>query len=340
MSNKKTKTLFILKKRELYHESVYSTVNSGLYNSATFVNNMLNNNDINSVLVEVFDNNGIDKEVKKYNPEIVIIEALWVVPEKFEILQKLHPKVKWLIRIHSEVPFIANEGIAIDWLKKYMKYDNVYITANSKHFVESLEPILQKKIIYLPNYYPFFFKIKQHKNNDNVVNIGLFGAIRPMKNSLVQAIASIIYADNNDKILHLHINTERVEQKGDNALKNIRALFLGSKHKLIEHKWYKHDKFLELVSKMDLGLQIYLSETYNIVTADFISQKIPVVTSIEIPFVNIFNTILNTKNAKDMADKIKFSLKWKNPLTFINKLFLTINSYESKLRWLKYLKNN
>ena len=289
-----TDILFILKKRLLYSESTYSTVNSGLHNSATFVNDMLVKNHIKSHLVEVVDNNEIDKVVTKYKPKVVIIEAIWVVPEKFKVLQDLHPDVKWVVRLHSELPFLSNEGIAIEWLKDYTKYKNVFIASNSEVFIKSFQPIVKEHIIYMPNYYNITKSIVKPNINpefEKVLNIGLFGAIRPMKNSLTQAIGAMIYADKVGKILHLHINTERVEQKGENALKNIKALFKGTPHKLVEHKWLKHSQFVKLVSTMDLGLQVSLSETYNIVSADFVNQLVPVVTSDEIEFVNCVNIV-------------------------------------------------
>jgi len=330
------KILFILKKRTLYGDQGYSTVNSGLYNSATFVHEMLVHNGVKSSLVEVNDNNDIDREVTKYKPDTVIIEALWVVPEKFKILKKLHPNVNWIIRIHSELPFIANEGMSIEWMKEYVKLDKVYVSANSRDFIESMEPILNKDVLYLPNYYPV-----NSKNSHNcgakqagVINVGLFGAIRPMKNTLTQAIAAMIYAETYGLKLRLHINTARIEQKGESLLKNIRALFVGTKHELVEHKWHKHSEFIKIVSQMDIGLQVSLSETYNIVTADFISQNIPVVTSEEITFVNPFTTLYSTKNSLEIADKMDIALSFDFPLNFINKLLLRFDSYNAKNVWL------
>lgn len=336
------KILFILKKRIIYGDDTYTTLNSGLFNSATFVNKMLNDNNVESNLVDVIDNNQIDKFVTQYRPDVVIIEALWVTPSKFDELIKRHPKVKWVIRIHSEIPFIANEGIALEWILKYIKYDNVIVSANSKDFIESIEPLINKKLLYLPNYYPINESIEYVtvKTNYDEINIGLFGAIRPMKNALTQAIGAIIYANENNKILNLHINTERVEQKGENTLKNIRALFENSKHNLVEHKWLKHDEFLKLISSMDIGLQVSLTETYNIVAADFISQNIPILSSKEIVFVNFLSRINKNKNAKLIADKIKSTLNLKQPLTFLNRILLKINASASRRVWLEFAKNN
>ena len=50
-----------------------------------------------------------------------IVEALWVVPEKFDVLTKLHPRVQWIVRTHSQAPFLASEGIATAWIAGYLK---------------------------------------------------------------------------------------------------------------------------------------------------------------------------------------------------------------------------
>ena len=109
------KVLFVVKKRINYGASY------GLINSARFVSNFLNHAGIESKVTEAKDANAIDKIVTEYNPSHVIIEALWVTPEKFEELLKKprHKNREWIVRLHSRLPFLATEGIAIEWLKKY-----------------------------------------------------------------------------------------------------------------------------------------------------------------------------------------------------------------------------
>ncbi len=218
---KEKKVLFILKKRQSSHPN-YSSVSSGLLNSAKFVSDMLNKNGIESNLVEVNDNNCIDREVTKYKPTHVIIEALWVVPSKFEVLTKLHPNVKWIIRLHSDISFLANEGIAIDWIYQYTKYPNVIISANDYDTNENFSDLTNRAFLYLPNYYPvgFFNKNKPKPFFKKELNIGCFGAVRPLKNQLIQAVAAIDYADTYGKKLKFHINVKRIEGKGEPVLKN------------------------------------------------------------------------------------------------------------------------
>ena len=96
----------------------------GLINSAKLTAECLNKMGIEAKALSIRDNNCIDKEVFKYRPTHCVIEALWVVPDKFKELIKLHPSVQWFVCIHSEIPFLANEGVAIDWIYRYQREIN------------------------------------------------------------------------------------------------------------------------------------------------------------------------------------------------------------------------
>lgn len=308
----KTRILFVLKLRQTSGGGGYSVLkSSGLLNSAMFVQNMLLHSGYNTHLVQVIDNNSIDREVHAFKPDIVIIEALWVVPEKFDTLRRLHPKVKWIVRAHSEIPFLANEGSAIDWITRYVQQKNVYVSFNSLNthndFVAYLKTInhkLVKKLIYLPNYYPVTSK-REHTYWDmsQAIDVGCFGAIRPMKNTLIQAFAAVRYAEQHGIKCRFHVNASRTEQNGDSALKNLRSFFdnFNGKHELIEHDWLERDQFLSLVQCMDIGLQMSFSETFNIISADFVSQDVPIVTSPEIEWM----PKMFTANPTDVDDIVR-----------------------------------
>jgi hypothetical protein len=327
--------LFILKKRQSSHPGHYS-ISSGLLNSARFVSDMLNKNGIQSYLTEVIDNNCIDREVTKYNPTHVVIEALWVVPSKFEELTKLHPKVKWIIRLHSDISFLSNESMAMEWIYDYLKYPNVMISSNDADTNEALSDLTNRKFIYLPNYYPVgFFNHKKKPSSKKILNVGCFGAVRPLKNQLIQAVSAINYADTYKKKLKFHINVSRIEGKGEPVLRNMRALFENNpKHELVEHEWLNHPEFVRLVETMDLGMQVSLTETFNIVTADFVNNNIPVVASDEISWVSgLFQA--NPAEAKSILQKMKQAVVL-NKLKFLNKIGLWIYSFKSQSIWTKY----
>jgi len=334
------KVLFILKERHTSHSNLM-TISSGLFNSANFVVDMLNKNGIETHLVEVKDNNQIDREVTKYKPTHVVIEALWVVPSKFEVLTKLHPKVEWIVRLHSDIPFLANEGISIEWIYEYMKFDKVKVSTNLAKTNYELSELVGKDLVLLPNYYPVgFFNVTQPRPNERVVlNVGCFGAVRPLKNQLIQAIAAIKYANIYGKKLRFHINVARVEGRGEPVLKNIRSLFDNNPHhELVEHQWLTHDEFIDLVQRMDLGMQVSFSETFNIVTADFVNNNIPVVVSDEISWVNkLFKS--KTTEVDSIVRKMRIALLLKTIKgQFLNKFNLFINSVRAEKTWVNYFK--
>jgi len=335
-----SKLLFILKKREMTYEEdncLYSSqttdpkfkycLSPGLRNSASFVVDMLNLNGVEAKLVEVIDNNCIDREVTLYKPTVVIIEAFWVVPEKFHILQKLHPGVIWIVRNHSELPFLANEGIAVHWALQYIKHHNVYLAPNSERAFEDAKKMVsaslstevaEKKVILLPNYYPIDKTVKFPKREPlgDTVNVGCFGAVRPLKNHLLQAVAAIDFAREKGIKLKFHINVARIEDAGNNSLKSLRGLFANldsNQYQLVEHGWLDHDDFLKLVATMDIGLQASFTETFNIVTADFVSQGIPVVTSNEIEWLDsqFYCDHTDAQDIADMMDKVLSGYNWR-----------------------------
>lgn len=291
-----TEILFILKRREDYSAKIHSEkgLSTGLFNSATFVCDMLNYEGIESALEVAIDNNCIDRLVTLHKPRVVIIEALWVVPSKFYELSKLHPGVTWVIRLHSDMPFMATEGISLDWIGNYAAHPNIVLAPNSPRMYDEVKIYLKakhwewtkeeidNKIVYLPNFYPIETTQKKFNRDKHWIDIGCFGAVRPLKNHVMQAISSLQFAEDINKELRFHINIGRVEGRGEPTLHNLQGLFenLTHKgHKLIGHEWAPHNEFMNVCKKMDIGMQVSFSETFNIVGADMISSGVPFIGS-------------------------------------------------------------
>jgi glycosyltransferase involved in cell wall biosynthesis len=315
---------------------------------------MLNDNGIDSKLVHVVDNNFIDREVKAYKPTHVIIEAYWVVPEKFDILQKLHPGVKWIVRDHSKSEFLSNEGMAFGWTLDYLAR-GVEVAANSTQAFTDMTNLAiaagydPELVTYLPNYYPlvwenvdsqpecftpgwdfssipaFLEKLFGKSNNEYpeatilpraVVDIGCFGAIRPLKNTLNQALAAVLFAQRHNLRLRFHINGNRIEGNGSPIKKNIFELFDRLKYRgyeLVDHAWLDHEKFLELTSTMDIVSQVAFSETFNIVGADAVAMGVPVIGSDEIPWLPIAQCA-DPNNVEEIAEKYAEALDFDTDL--------------------------
>ena len=298
-----SKVLFILKRKDNYNhvrDGHHVGLSTGLYNSASFVSDMLNDMGIDSAMEVAVDNNCIDRLVSKHKPQIVIIEALWVVPQKFEVLQKLHPNVRWILRLHSEMPFMAGEGMAMNWIGEYSKIRNMIISVNAPRMLREIKVFLKamhhwtdkqvnKKVVYLPNFYPQdYAKPKKIDHSNHFIDIGCFGAIRPLKNHMVQAVAAVDFAEKLGKRVRFHINSGRVEMKGQPVAHNLEHFFAhlyDRGHRLVNHAWAPREDFLKICAQMDIGMQCNFSETFNIVGADLISKGVPLIGTSEIPWL-------------------------------------------------------
>jgi len=311
-----TKILFLLKHRRAYSQP--TDMSSGLLNSIALINDMINSNffNVTSKYTSVVDNNDIDRIVTRTKPDIVVIEALWVVPEKFDILKKLHPNVKWIVRIHSNIDFLAGEGIAFEWIYKYLQ-KGITVACNSIETAFALSAFsvasgcyTHDGIIYLPNYYPIdqtnFKDISHEKlSHKQTIDIGCFGAVRILKNQMNQALAAIMLSNETGLNINFHMNSTRIEgMYADPVLKNLINVFENvDKCKLVLHEWLEHDSFLLLTSAMDINLQVSFTETFNIVSADSVAEGVPVV-SFNVPWLKDDGLEVTDVNASTIKDKL------------------------------------
>lgn len=308
---------------------------------------MLNKNNIEAHLEVAIDNNEIDRMVHTHRPTHVIIEALWVTPTKFAVLTKLHPKVKWIIRLHSELPFIASEGIAMDWLGEYLKYKEVIIGVNAPRMTNNLRIYLDAigqrsnldRVCYLPNYYPFSdIKPKKIDKTKEHVDISCFGAVRPLKNHLPQALAAVKFANAIGKKLRFHINTGRIEMKAEPIMNNLKGMFGHlTEHgfEMVCHEWCPREDFLKICAQMDIGMQCNFSETFNIVSADLISQGVPILGTGEIPWIHT-RWVADPNGVINMAYALEVIYNYAETNVEDNRKCLNYYCLESEKIWVDY----
>lgn len=348
-----TRIQFILKNRDNKFSDEYSSMylSSGLFNSARLVQEMLRDLlGYETEIVHAVDNNSIDRLVHHYKPDIVVIEAYWVVPEKFDVLVKLHPDVKWVIRNHSPMPFASNESVITDWSLRYMDHPNIILACNDERSDREFRKLIgvyknwdkeqiDKRVVYLPNYYPVHYHHRTPPVLSDTIKIGCFGAIRPLKNQLIQAVAAIEYADNIGKKLEFHMNGTRVEGRGDAILRNIRNLFKNiSQFELVEHTWLPHDKFIDVVRSMDICLQVSYSESFNIVSADCVTNGVPIVVSSEMKWMDhLFYADPN--NSLSIVEAMSYAIKANKTPEIIHQSINSLHEFDEKSirRWQEFI---
>lgn len=336
------KVLFILKRRAEYgveQSYSYSNFATGMWNSSKFVSDVLAEAGAETEVTIVDDSNQIDAVCTAYNPDIVIIEGLWVPPSKFIELKGLprHAAKKFVVRIHSDFPFLATEGVAMEWISSYLNIE-VQVAPNDQRTVNGLRRVFTSEdLILLPNCYPIQdFTVPVAKIDRDQIDIGCFGALRPLKNQLIQAIAAIEFAKLNSKKLRFHIN-DRVDAGGNNISRNLRGLFAGIDSdiaELVVHGWEDRQQFLESLSNLDILMQVSLSETFNIVAADSISVGTPVLGSSEIPW--LYPLVANPNDVHDMVTKLDAVWKLRSFNITKNREHLRTYCSASSAAWVQF----
>ena len=306
-----TKILFLLKERLYSH----AKTSYGLINSASHVAQFLEHRGYECKIVQVFDANYIDKEVYNFKPDIVILEALWCPAAKLDELMELrrYRHITWIIRVHSDIGYLSAELQGMRLLNEYRelhKKNRLVISMNSKKFVEALSQTTGYEYTYLPNIIiqkePHVDLLEEHRH----IDIGCFGAMRLLKNQCFQALCSIQAANQLDKKLFFHI-TPNLGVENDPILENLKEIFKNTPHELVIHDWLPNDKFQRLVCKMDIGMQLSFTESFNIVTADFINNNRIILVSDAISWLpNIIRT--STTDYDEAVRKIVYMYRHRN----------------------------
>lgn len=277
------KILFILKERSYYTNNT-NVKSYGLINSSTHLAMYLEDLGYHVDIVSVVDANGIDKVLFEYKPDMTIIEALWVPSQKLKELMEIprYGKMEWVVRIHSDIGFLSAETLSLTYINEYIALGKkrLSIAPNHKSLTEYLSNALRYNLVYLPNviHETEYQRWGGDRCEHDIITIGCFGALRILKNQPYQALCAIKAADELEKKLHFHITADVQKDMGVNpVVKNLEELFKNNHHRLIKHNWLENSEFMMLIEKMDMGLQLSYTESFNIVTADFINCNIPII---------------------------------------------------------------
>ena len=138
--------LFLRRQRQGYWgDEDDAMMSSGFSNSVFSIVQMLQGLGVEAQTTEIVDSNSIDREVTLYRPTDVFLESIWCPPPKLDVLIPLHPHVRWIVRDHSETPFLAGEGMAISWLHGYLGR-GIEVNCNSRRAAKELHRCLRTRI--------------------------------------------------------------------------------------------------------------------------------------------------------------------------------------------------
>jgi hypothetical protein len=168
---------------------------------------------------------------------------------------------------------------------------------------------LNQRVALLPNYYPTDGEHASWKLSNEFLDIGCFGAIRPLKNHMTQAVAALRMAAKMGKSLRFHINARIESVATDPILKNLVRLFSHyPKHELVCHPWVDHAAFRDLLKQMDVVTQVSFSETFNIVAADAVVLGVATITSSEVTWASrcFYADPTDSLNIAEMMEKAHY----------------------------------
>lgn len=211
----------------------------------------------------------------------VVISAPWLSTFDLKAILEYFPTTKFVILSHSNVGFLQADPWGVELLREYLKLSkthlNLQVGGNSPRFVDFMRIAYGERIRLLPNLYPVPHNVEEKHYSGGLLKIGAFGAIRPYKNFITAAAAALIIRRTLDVPVEFHMSSGA---DGERTVPAIQQMCRGiDGFELIQHDWSYWNNFIELVSAMDLLLQVSYTESFNMITADGVYVGVPSVVS-------------------------------------------------------------
>ena len=249
----------------------------------------LRNHGIDTAVFPVRHNVDIVNSLDKYNETHAhklthcIISAPWLSVMDLEALLHNFKNIQFVVLSHSNVGFLQADPCGVALLRRYSeiakRHHNFKVGGNCPAFTDWFEVAYGEKCVCLPNIYPCDKVTSKVWDGKSTIKIGAFGAIRPEKNFMTAAAAAMAIHGMLKAPIELHMSTGGDGCKSA-TLPAIEQMTEGVEGvTLIRHHWNTWDKFIQLIAKMDLLIQVSYTESFNMVTADGVSVGVPTVVS-------------------------------------------------------------
>ncbi len=242
--------------------------------------------------------NKLSEEAHSHHPIThVVMAAPWMAASDWaKILIKFH-RIWFAVNCHSNVGFLQADANGVanmeQCLQLEMGYPNFRFSGNSRAFCKWIQDAYGNPCQYLPNLYYLTDKTPRHRpvfhagpGGGGTLRIGCFGAVRPLKNTMSAAAAAIEIAARLRCDLEFWISGGRFEGGGNVVVNALVQMFKPIKFaELMTSPWESWPSFKKTVSNMHLLIQPSYTESFNMVTADGISQGVASVVSPAIEWV-------------------------------------------------------
>jgi hypothetical protein len=215
----------------------------------------------------------------------VVVSAPWIPSDQIQRLTAAHPDVTFAVNCHSNVGFLQADTNGVRLLREGLDIErgvwNFHVAGNSRKFCRWVADAYQAPCTFLPNLYFLDPAITPRHTgfNGGVLRIGAFGATRPLKNFMSAAAAAVEISNRMRTGVEIWVSAGRAEG-GGGILDAVRAMVNGLPNvKLVESGWQSWPAFRRTVRHMHLLLQPSYTESFNMVTADGIAERVPSVVS-------------------------------------------------------------
>lgn len=212
----------------------------------------------------------------------VVIAAPWIQTLALQALLGNHPDVQFAVVSHSNVGFLQADPDGIRLLREGMDLSlgthNFIVAGNCNKFVRAWTTMYGRGMQHLPNLYdcstikPVGLRPPWHPGG--TLRLGVFGAVRPLKNMVTAAAACIELAASMRADVEIWVSSGRNEGGAvvPRAIEQLTARVPGVT--LREAGWRSWPEFRTLVARMHALVNVSYTESFCMVAADGIAEGV------------------------------------------------------------------
>jgi hypothetical protein len=218
--------------------------------------------------------------------EQVIISAPWIPTAELQDLANQFSETNFAVVCHSNVGFLQADPNGVKLVRETLELEmathNVRLGGNSRRFCDWIESTFGGHCYFLPNLYFLDGQPNRQRSfcGGGTLRIGVFGAVRPLKNLMSSAGAALEISRRLRVPLELWISGGRAEGGGETVLAAVKQMLAGLPNvELKMNGWQSWPNFRKTVAHMHLLLQPSYTESFNMVTADGTAEGVASVVS-------------------------------------------------------------